>query len=40
MVDFILREGNRLFMWGLDALNGTEVLDIKPYLAGIDCIKE
>jgi formylmethanofuran dehydrogenase subunit E len=40
VVDLIRREGNRLFVQGLDALDGTPVLDIKPYLAGIDCVKE
>jgi len=40
VVDLIRREGNRLFVRGLDALDGTPVLDIKPYLVGIDFIKE
>lgn len=40
VVDLIRSEGNRLFVRGLDALDGTPVLDIKPYFAGIDCIKE
>ena len=40
VVDLIRREGNRLFMRGLDALDGIPVLDIKQYLVGIDCIKE
>jgi formylmethanofuran dehydrogenase subunit E len=30
------REGNKLFVKGLDALNGTPVLDIKPYVPRID----
>jgi tRNA-Thr(GGU) m(6)t(6)A37 methyltransferase TsaA len=29
------REGNKLFVRGIDMLNGTPVLDIKPYLSGI-----
>jgi len=32
--------GTRLNVRGFDALDGTPVLDIKPYLAGIDYIKE
>ena len=30
IVDLVRREGNRLFVRGLDALDGTPVLDIKP----------
>jgi tRNA-Thr(GGU) m(6)t(6)A37 methyltransferase TsaA len=40
VVDFVRREGNRLFVRGLDALDGTPVLDIKPYSAAIDAVKE
>jgi len=29
------REGNRLFVSGVDMLDGTPVLDIKPYLSGV-----
>jgi tRNA-Thr(GGU) m(6)t(6)A37 methyltransferase TsaA len=29
------REGNRLFVDGVDMLDGTPVLDIKPYLSGV-----
>jgi tRNA-Thr(GGU) m(6)t(6)A37 methyltransferase TsaA len=40
IVDLIRREGNRLILRGLDALDGTPVLDIKPYSAAIDCVRE
>lgn len=40
VVDFIRREENRLFVRGLDALDGTPVLDIKPYSADLDAVKE
>ena len=40
IVDLIRREGNRLILRGLDALDGTPVLDIKPYSATIDCVRE
>jgi formylmethanofuran dehydrogenase subunit E len=39
VVDLIRREDNRLIVRGLDALDGTPVLDIKPYSAEIDCVK-
>jgi tRNA (Thr-GGU) A37 N-methylase len=31
------KEENRLIVTGLDALDGTPVLDIKPFLRRIDC---
>jgi tRNA (Thr-GGU) A37 N-methylase len=31
LVELVRREGNVLFVKGLDALSGTLVLDIKPY---------
>jgi len=40
IVDLIRREGKRLILRGLDALDGTPVLDIKPYSATIDCVRE
>jgi len=40
VVDFVRREGNRLFVRGLDALDGTPLVDIKPYSAAIDSVKE
>mgnify|MGYP001258113837 CR=1 FL=1 len=39
VVDLIGREGNTLFVRGLDALDGTPVVDIKPYYPEIDCVK-
>ena len=38
LVSFIKREENILRVQGLDALNGTAVLDIKPYLPGYDSV--
>lgn len=40
IVDLIRREGSVLIVRGLDALDGTPVLDIKPYSPEIDCIPE
>jgi tRNA-Thr(GGU) m(6)t(6)A37 methyltransferase TsaA len=40
VVDLIGREGNVLRVRGLDALDGTPVLDIKPYSPEIDCVPE
>jgi len=39
VVDLIRREGTRLVVRGLDALDGTPLLDIKPYSAATDCIR-
>jgi len=36
VTELIGREGNRLQVKGLDALEGTPLLDIKPYLPEID----
>jgi tRNA (adenine37-N6)-methyltransferase len=35
-VKLIKREGNILTVEGLDAIDGTPVLDIKPYIPGVD----
>lgn len=35
-VELLRREGLRLFVRGVDVLNGTPVLDIKPYLCHYD----
>ncbi len=35
VVELLAREGNRLRVKGVDMLNGTPVLDIKPYLSSI-----
>ncbi|HNX17712.1 MAG TPA: tRNA (N6-threonylcarbamoyladenosine(37)-N6)-methyltransferase TrmO [Methanoregula sp.] len=40
IVDLIRREDNRLVVRGLDALDGTPVVDIKSYSAGLDCVPE
>ena len=36
VVELIERNGNKLKVNGLDALEGTPLLDIKPYLSEID----
>lgn len=38
IVDLVKREGNKLIVRGLDALDGSQVLDIKVYSPKIDCI--
>jgi formylmethanofuran dehydrogenase subunit E len=38
VVELIGRNGRTLRVRGLDALNGTPVLDIKPFSRGIDCV--
>lgn len=38
IVDLVRRDGSVLVVRGLDALDGTPVLDIKPYSPEIDCI--
>lgn len=40
VIDLLSIDGTRLMVRGLDALDGTPVLDIKPYSAEIDCVKE
>jgi tRNA (adenine37-N6)-methyltransferase len=35
VVELIRREGSQLHVRGVDMLNGTPILDIKPYLSGI-----
>jgi tRNA (adenine37-N6)-methyltransferase len=40
VVDLIRRDGNRLVVRGLDALDGTPLLDLKPYSAATDCIRD
>ncbi|OPX64378.1 MULTISPECIES: tRNA (N6-threonylcarbamoyladenosine(37)-N6)-methyltransferase TrmO [unclassified Methanoregula] len=39
VVDLLGREGNVLRVRGLDALDGTPVVDIKPYVPDLDCVK-
>jgi tRNA-Thr(GGU) m(6)t(6)A37 methyltransferase TsaA len=35
VVELLRRDGNRLHVRGIDMLDGTPILDIKPYLSGI-----
>jgi tRNA-Thr(GGU) m(6)t(6)A37 methyltransferase TsaA len=39
VVELIRREGSRLHVCGLDMLDGTPILDIKPYLSGVPAEK-
>ena len=40
LVDLLGRDGPVLRVRGLDALDNTPVIDIKPYSAEIDCVKD
>jgi tRNA (adenine37-N6)-methyltransferase len=35
VVELLRREGNKLYVSGVDMLNGTPILDIKPYMSSI-----
>ena len=35
VVELLRREGNRLHVRGIDMLDGTPILDLKPYLSGL-----
>jgi len=35
VVELLRREGRRLFVKGVDMLDGTPILDIKPYLSSV-----
>jgi tRNA-Thr(GGU) m(6)t(6)A37 methyltransferase TsaA len=37
-VKLLRREKNRLFVQGLDAINGTPVVDVKPYVPAFDAV--
>jgi tRNA-Thr(GGU) m(6)t(6)A37 methyltransferase TsaA len=39
IVRMVRREGNILYLDGVDVLDGTPLLDIKPYTAKFDCIE-
>jgi tRNA-Thr(GGU) m(6)t(6)A37 methyltransferase TsaA len=39
IVRLIRREGNTLHVQGLDVLDGTPLLDIKPYTPRFDCVR-
>ncbi len=38
-VTLLRREKNRLFVRGLDAINGTPVVDVKPYVPQFDTVE-
>lgn len=40
VVDLLHRDGNRLTVRGLDAFDGTPLLDLKPYYPDLDCIRD
>jgi tRNA-Thr(GGU) m(6)t(6)A37 methyltransferase TsaA len=40
VVRLVRREGNRLVVAGIDVLDGTPVLDVKPYIPRFDCRPE
>lgn len=40
VAELIRQEGNRLIVRGVDALDGSPLLDIKAYAPSIDCIPE
>jgi len=37
IVEIIKIEDNKIFFYGVDMLNNTPLLDIKPYIPEIDC---
>jgi len=39
LVDLVSREGPVLTVRGLDAFDGTPVIDIKPHIPDLDCVK-
>lgn len=39
IVELIGREGNVLLLDGVDVLDGTPLLDIKPYTTKFDCLE-
>jgi tRNA-Thr(GGU) m(6)t(6)A37 methyltransferase TsaA len=40
IVELLRREGNRLVVRGIDAVDGSAILDVKPYSSRIDCIPD
>lgn len=40
VVELVRREGNRLVVRGLDAVDGSAIVDIKPYSARIDSVPD
>lgn len=39
IVELVSREGNILYLDGVDILDGTPLLDIKPYVTRFDCVE-
>jgi len=39
IVELVSREGNVLYLDGVDILDGTPLLDIKPYVTRFDCVE-
>jgi len=39
VAELIRREGSRLYVKGLDALDGSYIVDIKPYISNIDSVE-
>jgi len=39
IVELVSREGNILYLDGVDILDGTPLVDIKPYVARFDCVE-
>jgi tRNA-Thr(GGU) m(6)t(6)A37 methyltransferase TsaA len=40
VVKLVKREGARLHVEGLDAFDGTPLLDLKPYIPRFDCVED
>jgi tRNA-Thr(GGU) m(6)t(6)A37 methyltransferase TsaA len=40
VVDLVKIDGPRLLVRGLDSIDGTPVIDIKPYITEIDCVRD
>lgn len=40
VADLLRQEGNRLIVRGVDALDGSPLLDIKAYAPGLDCLPQ
>ena len=39
-VELISMDGNKLYISPIDAIDGTPVIDIKPYIRRLDCIQQ
>ncbi len=40
VIDLLARDGCRLTVRGLDAFDGTPLLDLKPYFPDLDCVRD